>query len=74
MWRAHEGGTLPRPQLTNLDVYLEVGAGQALEERETQTMAAYHEHWLERLARRHAHRPVATDSRLISPTVLAAWG
>ncbi|MES1174023.1 MAG: hypothetical protein ABUL62_06810 [Myxococcales bacterium] len=76
MWQAHESGSLPRPDLRNLDLYLEVGSKQALDAIEVQALpdAEYRQHWLERLARRHQHRPIDTDSRLISDAVLAAWG
>jgi predicted O-linked N-acetylglucosamine transferase (SPINDLY family) len=76
MWRAHESGSLPRPDLRNLDVYLEVGSKQPLDAIEVQALpdAEYRQHWLERLARRHQHRPIDADSRLISDSVLAAWG
>jgi len=73
MWQAQEAGTLPRPNLENLDVYLEVGASSSLEALDQSSTSAYHARWLERLARRHAHRPIAADSRLISPAVLGAW-
>ena len=74
MWQAQQTGMLPRPKLENLEVYLEVGTSHALEAVETQALADYHALWLDRLARRHLHRPIAADSRLISPAVLAAWG
>ena len=76
MWQAHEGGNLPRPNLRNLDVYLEVGAKRPLDAIEVQALpeAEYRRHWLEQLARRHQHRPLDADSRLISDAVLADWG
>ncbi len=74
MWQAQQTGTLPRPKLDNLEVYLEVGASHAFEAVEAQSSPDYHGQWLARLARRHAHRPIAADSRLVSPAVLAAWG
>lgn len=74
MWQAQLSGTLPRPELDNLDVYLEVGASRALEATDSSSSAEYHEQWRERLARRHAHRPLRADSRLVSPALLAAWG
>ncbi len=75
MWRAHESGTLPKPNLKNLDVYLQVGAEQQPDALEMQTLsdAAYHALWLERLGRRHQYRPLEADPRLISTSVLAAW-
>jgi len=73
MWAAREAGQLPRPKLDNLDVYLEVGSRQTLDGSEVLPQAAYHARWLERLGRRHQHRPISADSRLISEAVLAAW-
>jgi predicted O-linked N-acetylglucosamine transferase (SPINDLY family) len=73
MWHARETGSLPRPELKNLDVYLEVGSNQQPDALEVQTLADYHGFWLEKLARRHQYRPIDADSRLISPAVLAAW-
>jgi len=74
MRRAHETGTLPRPDLKNLDVYLEAGQNQQPDAVDLQTLADYRGFWLEKLARRHQHRPIDADSRLISPELLAAWG
>ncbi len=76
MWQAHESGSLPRPNLRNLDVYLDVGSKQALDAIEVQALpdADYARHWLDRLARRHQYRPIDADARLISDAVLAAWG
>ena len=71
---AHETGTLPRPDLKNLDVYLEAGQNQQPDALDLQTLADYRGFWLEKLARRHQHRPIDADSRLISPELLAAWG
>src|SRR6478609_208158 len=73
MWHAQEQGTLPRPNLDNLDVYLEVGANSPLEACDTRNADDYHRFWRDRLARRHAHRPIGADARLISPAVLSAW-
>ncbi|HEY3669080.1 MAG TPA: hypothetical protein VGL19_23945, partial [Polyangiaceae bacterium] len=74
MWRAQEAGTLPRPDLKNLDVYLEVAQDRQPDAVEVQSLADYRGFWLERLARRHRHRPLEADSRLITAEVLAAWG
>jgi Glycosyl transferase family 41 len=75
MWTAHQNGNLPQPRLENLDVYLEVGASQAPDATDLQTLsdAAYTELWNSRLARRHAHRPLTADTRLLSPALLASW-
>ncbi len=73
MWAAQQAGQLPRPKLDNLDVYLEVGAREALDGSQVLAQPAYHARWLERLGHRHQHRPIAADSRLVSDAVLAAW-
>ena len=63
MWADFEAGTLPTPDLTNLDAYLEVGAAHDHEAVETQGIADYEGWWREGLARRHAYRPLASDHR-----------
>jgi predicted O-linked N-acetylglucosamine transferase (SPINDLY family) len=73
MWQACRAGSLPRPSLTNLDVYLELGSEEPPDALEVQTLPDYHAFWLEKLARRHQQRPIAPDSRLISDAVLASW-
>ena len=73
MWQAYESGNLPRPDLKNLDVYLEVARELDPDAFEAQTLADYHGFWLERLARRHRHRPIEADRRLVSAATLAAW-
>jgi len=65
MWTEFENGALPRPNLANLDVYLEVGNQVNHEEVEVQTIADYHRWWLEKLARRHQFRPIDPDRRLV---------
>jgi predicted O-linked N-acetylglucosamine transferase (SPINDLY family) len=74
MWQAHQTGRLPRPDLKNLDVYLEVGGQARPDATEVQTLPDYHSRWLELLARRHARRPIEPDARLLSAEMLAAWG
>ena len=64
MWQQFEKGTLPRPDLANLDVYWEVGNQVDHEELEVQSIADYQGWWLERLAKRNSFRPVAPDRRL----------
>jgi len=68
MWSDLESGQLPRPDLANLDVYLEVGAQVNHEEIEVQTLADYQGWWGERLAARHKLRPIPFDRRLVVPT------
>ncbi|HVW90302.1 MAG TPA: tetratricopeptide repeat protein [Gaiellaceae bacterium] len=74
MWRAAETKTLPRPDLGNLGVYLEVGCDMDPDAVEIQTLPDYRGFWLERLRRRHEHRPIARDDRLVTADLLTAWG
>ena len=64
MWDQYQKGNLPRPNLANLDVYLEVGTQIQHEELEVQTLKDYPAWWRENLARRHQIRPIPPDQRL----------
>jgi predicted O-linked N-acetylglucosamine transferase (SPINDLY family) len=64
MWRACEAGSLPRPDLANLETYLDVGSAFDHEATEVQNIADYHGWWAARLAARHALRPIPRDRRL----------
>ena len=64
MWRHFEAGTLPRPDLANLDVYLEVGEAVDHEEIEVGAIKDYRGWWTTRLSQRHAVRPIGPDRRL----------
>jgi len=66
MWREHLDGNLPRPDLTNLEAYLEIGLQTNADEIEVQGITDYHGWWRERLARRSRYRPIAPDRRLVS--------
>ena len=65
MWAQCVKGELPRPDLANLDVYLEVGSQVNHDEIEVQTLNDYHGWWLDKLARRHQFRPIDLDRRLV---------
>ncbi len=65
MWSDHLSGDLPRPDLKNLDVYLEVGAAFDHEEVEVQTIPDYHGWWRDKLNHRHRFRPIDPDRRLV---------
>jgi predicted O-linked N-acetylglucosamine transferase (SPINDLY family) len=67
MWTAFQNGELPQPDLTNLDVYLEVGSQVRHEEIEVQTLQDYHGWWTEKLDQRHKFRPIPPDQRLRQP-------
>lgn len=64
MWHEHEAGTLPRPDLRNLDVYLELGAALDYETMGSTTDDPFLDGWRERLEQRHALRAIAPDDRL----------
>jgi deoxyribodipyrimidine photolyase len=64
MWRDYERGELPRPELSNLDAYLEVGCLVNHDEIEVQTLANYAQFWIDLLMRRHQVRPLQPDRRL----------
>jgi hypothetical protein len=70
MWRRCEGGTLPRPDLTNLEVYLEVAEGVDHEAIEVGGIEDYRGWWVTRLAKRHAVRPIPPDRRLCGAGML----
>jgi hypothetical protein len=64
MWLDYERGELPRPDLSNLDVYLEVGRQVKHEEIEVQTIADYHSWWRDNMTKRHQFRPIPRDNRI----------
>jgi predicted O-linked N-acetylglucosamine transferase (SPINDLY family) len=70
MWVEFEKGELPRPDLANLDVYLEVGSQVNHDAMEVQSIPDYLDWWRNHLAFRHRFRPVAHDSRLVQSSEL----
>jgi hypothetical protein len=64
MCAAHVRGDTPQPDLTNLDRYFEIGLGFDHEAREMLAEPDYQGLYRTELARRHALRPLAADSRL----------
>lgn len=64
MWRRFKSGTLPRPDLANLDVYLEVGAAVDHEATEVGATEDYRGWWMRHLSQRNAVRPINADRRL----------
>lgn len=71
-WADYQDGRLPRPDLTNLDVYLELGIEQNHDEVEVQAIKDYQAWWLAQLARRDGLRPVGPDRRLWTETAMTA--
>ena len=64
MWRHFENETLPRPDLANLDIYLEVGDAVDHEQIEVGAIDDYRGWWTKRLSQRHRVRPIPRDRRL----------
>ncbi|MBR7619563.1 N-acetylglucosamine transferase [Phenylobacterium sp. 20VBR1] len=60
----YQQGALPRPDLTNLDVYMKVGVDHDHEGQEILAMEDYHGLYKAKLASRHLARPVVADNRL----------
>ncbi len=71
MWAALESDSLPKPDLTNLDVYLEVGIAQDYDEFEALAVKDYAAWWRAKLAHRHAFRPIGPDHRLWTEAAMA---
>ncbi len=65
-------GALPRPDLTNLDVYLDVGTEHDHEAEETLAVADYAGLYKSKLARRHLARPMRADDRMWTAEDIAA--
>ncbi len=66
MWQDFQDGRLPRPDLRNLETYLDLGAAEDHEAQETGTLADYAAAWRERLARRDAFQHLPADDRMWS--------
>jgi hypothetical protein len=64
MWCDFQSGTLPVPDLTNLDVYNDVGVELNLESTGALTDEAYRSRYVERLQSWHQTYPLAPDTRL----------
>ena len=64
MWREFETGSLPVPDLTNLDVYFDLGTDLNLGNAATLTDEAYGRRYEEKLYGWHQTYPMRSDSRL----------
>ena len=63
-----ERGETPVPDLTNLDVYYEIGAELMLENTDFQDEAAYRQRYLQKLRQWNDFSPLPRDSRLWTET------
>lgn len=64
MWADYASGALPQPDLTNLDIYQQIGCDIDHEAAELLTVADYEGLYRLRLAYRHAFEPIPADERL----------
>ncbi len=64
MWADWEAGALPVPDLTNLDLYLEIGSAMDHDAEEFGFLPDYEERYRKALAKRHALTRVPRDVRL----------
>lgn len=60
----YQGGALPKPDLANLETYLDIGVRMPHETEETTAIADYEGLYVRALAARHAMRPIPADRRL----------
>jgi predicted O-linked N-acetylglucosamine transferase (SPINDLY family) len=63
MWSDYKNGGLPRPDLANLDVYMEVGCQTSYDDSDVQIIEDYAGWWKKRLAKRDQIRPIPPDRR-----------
>jgi predicted O-linked N-acetylglucosamine transferase (SPINDLY family) len=64
MWKEFMQGQLPRPDLTNLDIYLELGCEEDHEGVEVLAIKDYNAWYRAKLARWHRYCSIREDSRL----------
>ncbi|SNS49084.1 Predicted O-linked N-acetylglucosamine transferase, SPINDLY family [Azospirillum sp. RU38E] len=64
LWQEWQEGRVPQPDLTNLDLYLEIGAALDHETAEFSFISDYEERYRAALARRHSYSPIPYDQRL----------
>jgi predicted O-linked N-acetylglucosamine transferase (SPINDLY family) len=65
MWREHQDGRTPRPDLTNLDVYHELASQFDHESAGPQLERDYDGFWREMLLARDEYRPIHADWRVL---------
>ena len=64
MWGDFKNGTLPVPDLANLDIYHDIGLELEIENAETLSDDAFHALYVGKLAEWHSAYPIKPDSRL----------
>jgi len=74
MWSDYAKGDLPRPDLSNLDIYQEVGVEEDINGRAAFEVEDYHGVYQRRLAYRDSLYPLKPDSRLWNATANSRTG
>lgn len=64
MWDEYSSGTMPHPDLANLDIYYDIGAELDRDDVEMSGVDDYEGLYLERLRERHDYSPIEFDRRL----------
>lgn len=72
MAEEYRTGDLPRPNLANLDAYLDIGANMDHDAFEIAALADYHRLYREALAARRRNAPMQADGRLWTEIEIAA--
>lgn len=72
MWLEHEKGAIPRPDLTNLDLYHELSCEEDHEAQEMLAKDDFNGFYQSKIAARHKIRPVPEDKRLWTAKVIKA--
>jgi hypothetical protein len=67
MWADYQGGRLPVPDLSNLEIYNEIGLELDLEAAELLSDDAYRSLYREKLGNWHSVYPIRPDARLWQP-------
>jgi hypothetical protein len=73
MWADYKAGALPVPDLRNLEVYHQIGAGLDLEHIEALSDKAYGALYREKLAEWHSCYPLMPDGRFWRETKAEAF-
>ena len=64
MWEDYRQGRLHQPDLSNMDLYDEIGSALDQDGRELMNVADYDELYLARMREMHAYAPIRPDTRL----------
>ena len=64
MWADYRTGSLPLPDLSNLDIYLEIASHCDHDGTEVMAIKDYEAWWKEKLAARDRYRPINADKRM----------